>query len=74
MNVIGEALKSPFNNLLGIFLYLTFLVFLTIAIISLLFFIIPNRLSNRIKSAITGTITLTVLIIWVYIAIVRQFN
>lgn len=73
MELIREAMQSPLNNLLGIFIYLILLLLCTILLVTTLLYLIPNRLSTQSKNAIVGSITFTVLIAWFYYVITKQF-
>lgn len=71
--LIDQAIQSPETNLLGIFVYLTLLLFFTFIFITLILYLIPNPLSRRWKNAITGTISFVVLVIWLYHFVIKQF-
>ncbi len=71
--LIEAAIQSPETNLLGIFIYLTLLMFFTVLFLTIVLFLIPNRLSRRWKSAIIGIITFSVLIYWLYHFVIKQF-
>ena len=72
-DLIDLAIQSPETNLLGIFIYLTLLLFFTIVFVTLVLYLIPNPLSRRWKNAITGTISFVVLIVWIYHFVIKQF-
>lgn len=65
MELIEAAIQSPFDNLLGVFIYFTAVIVVTLLILTLLLYIIPNPLSRRLRSTIMGIITLIVIFIWV---------
>lgn len=71
--LIEAAIQSPETNLLGIFIYLTLLMFFTVLFLTLVLYLIPNPLSRRWKNAIIGSITFTVLIVWFYHFVIKQF-
>ncbi|HHU19913.1 MAG TPA: hypothetical protein GXZ58_06830 [Bacilli bacterium] len=71
--LIEAAIQSPETNLLGIFIYLTLLMFFTVLFLTLILYLIPNPLSRRWKNAIIGSITFTVLIVWLYHFVIKQF-
>ena len=71
--LIEAAIQSPETNLLGIFIYLTLLMFFTVLFLTIVLFLIPNRLSRRWKNAIIGIITFSVLIYWLYHFVIKQF-
>lgn len=73
MEIIKEAMEFPTNNLLGILIYLVLLTICTILITSAFLYLIPNPLSRRIKNAITAIITIIVIVIWFYYAVIQQF-
>lgn len=74
MQLILDSMQAPVNNLLGIFLQLFLLIILTMVMAILLLLLIPNKFSRRVKNAIIGSVTFTVLIIWVYIVILSRFS
>lgn len=71
--LIEAAIQSPETNLLGIFIYLTLLMFFTVLFLTLILYLIPNPLSRRWKNAIIGSITFIVLIVWLYHFVIKQF-
>ena len=71
--LIKTAIQSPESNLLGIFIYLTLLLLFTIVFLTLVLYLIPNPISRRWKNAIIGTISFSVLIIWLYHFVIKQF-
>ncbi|WP_440895092.1 hypothetical protein ACS127_11015 [Amphibacillus sp. Q70] len=73
MKLIWEAMQSPINNLLGIFIYLTLFLFCTILFATAMLYLIPNRLSTRWKNAIIGSVAFIALIISLYYVISKQF-
>ncbi|MCZ0701761.1 competence protein ComGC [Natronobacillus azotifigens] len=74
MQFLLDSMQSPVNNFLGIFLYLTLLIVLTIVVVTLLLFLIPNKLTTRIKNAIIGGITFLAVVIWFYVVILSRFR
>ncbi|SEN67013.1 hypothetical protein SAMN04488134_101601 [Amphibacillus marinus] len=71
MELIKEAIQEPFENLLGLFIYFSAVVLITIAIAGLALYLIPNPLSNRIKNLIISGITFTVIFIWIQTVILN---
>ncbi|WP_017471696.1 hypothetical protein [Amphibacillus jilinensis] len=74
MELLRNALQSPFDNLLGIFIYLLLIIILTITAITILLYLIPNRFSRPLKNGIVGSVTFLVMILWLYIVVMRQLN
>ncbi|SDB86644.1 hypothetical protein SAMN05421734_1024 [Pelagirhabdus alkalitolerans] len=74
MELVSQALQNPLNNLLGIFLLLTLIIVITITVSLLALKLIPNQLSWRLKSAITGSLTFIIAILWVVFVVLGQFN
>lgn len=65
MDLIKSAMADPFNNILGLFIYFLAVVGITVLTLTLLLHLIPNPLSRRMRSAIIGTITTIVIVLWV---------
>ncbi|MBM7540375.1 hypothetical protein [Amphibacillus cookii] len=74
MELLRNALQSPFNNLLGVFIYLLLIIILTITATTILLYLIPNRFSRSLKNGIVGSVTFLIMILWLYIVVMRQLN
>lgn len=64
MDLIKQAMVDPFNNILGLFIYFIAVVGVTVLTLTLLLHVIPNPLSRRLRSAIIGTVTMIVIVLW----------
>lgn len=72
MQFLIDAMQRPVDNFLGIFLYLFLLITLTITATALLLFLIPNRLTTRVKNAIIGSVTFLVFFCWLYFVVISR--
>lgn len=64
MDLIKAAMADPFNNILGLFIFFIAVIGVTVLTLTLLLHLIPNPLSRRMRSAIIGTVTMIVMVLW----------